>query len=325
MSTDYEFTPPKRPTNYVYPSLSARDEYIPKTHIGMYSIFRNPRNKNVYMSEKHCQAIRQKTFNGVLNLYKKYGSPDFADFFNYNNHVICEIGLNHFANHPKIAPVVSLIECFQCERVINGHYDIKKMIISFAINRELLFQYFETGNVPIIERKKKSRDLILFGEEQIKVDTVHSVPVERNALYRKFDDWCALQGVDMQEGISMALEALFERYPIDSLKDTAAYDFLTEFDKPLFARPKYNPDKVERRVEFSGTICELSDKIIERYNRDPVNLTKKIDFNTYVNNALYLLNSNMDLKYQDPELYKEKLDTEEFIRYNTRQGGDINA
>lgn len=303
-------------TGYIYPVLSEKDEFVPKTHIGMYSIFRNLKNKNVYMSEQHCQKIRLDTFNAILNLFRKYSSPDFADLFNYNIDTFTEIGLNHFARHPKIAPLSKVIECFTYSPNRNT---IRR--VSFGINKKVLSYYFQTGHVPIITRnKEKSRDFILFGAEELKLDKDTSVKIDRTALYRRFVDWCLLQGVDQQEGLLMALELLLNTYPLTELLPTSEYDLLTEFDKPLFAKRKgIAKGTTNKSVEISNIICALAEDIIARYNRDVNNLTKRLDFDTYVNNALYMLNNNMDLKYQNPELYQEKLETERMIQYTKEQ------
>lgn len=314
MSKEFQAAP--RRAGFIYPVLSEKDEFVPKTHIGMYTIFRNPNNKNVYMSEQACQKIRRKTFDGLLEIFKKYGSPNIADLFNYNIQVITDIGLNHFARQPKIAPLANVIECFTTKET--GSRVIQ---VSFGLSREVLAYYFKTRCVPIMRRNKaKSRDLILFGAEQIDIGNDDTITVDRSALYRKFVDWCELQGVDQQEGILMALELLFENYPLPALLPTSEYDFLTEFDRPLFAKRRDRlQGKTVHSVELSNVVAGLAEDIIARYNRDPDNATKKIDFNSYVNNALHLLNSSMDLKYQNPELYQEQLETQRFVEYNKNQ------
>lgn len=80
----YKYQKPARDENYIPPTLSEKDEYIPETHIGMYSLVRNEKNKSVYMGEMSCQKVREKTFNGVLEIFRKYGSSSFADLWNYN-------------------------------------------------------------------------------------------------------------------------------------------------------------------------------------------------------------------------------------------------
>lgn len=65
-----------RQNPFVY--LSERDEYVPSSHIGMYSLLRNPKNKGIFMGEKRVEKARNETFDGVFRLYRKYGSPDFC-------------------------------------------------------------------------------------------------------------------------------------------------------------------------------------------------------------------------------------------------------
>lgn len=319
-----DFVPAKR-TGFIYPVLSEKDEFVPSTHIGMYSIFRNPKNKNVYLSEQHCQSIRKKTFEAIFNFFRKYGSPDFADLFNYNVDTFTALGLNYFATQPKVAPLANLIECFTISPNLNG---IRR--VSFGLSKKALEYYFTTRHVPIITRNKsKSRDLILFGAEEIKLNSEVNIKIDRTAWYRRFVEWCELQGVDQQEGLIMAFEQLFNAYPLTDLLPTSEYDFITEFDKPLFAKRKgIAKGTTNKTVELSNIINGLAEDIIKRYNRDPDNATKKLDFDTYINNALYLLNNSMDVKYQDPELYQEKIQTERMIKYtkeNLKKGELKNA
>lgn len=319
-----DYVPAKR-TGYVYPVLSEKDEFVPDTHIGMYGIFRNPKNKAVYISEQHCQSIRKKTFDGILNFFRRYGSPDFADLFNYNVETFTALGLNYFATQPKIAPLANVIECFTVSPHFNG---IRK--VAFGIDKRILRSYFKTRSIPIITRtKKKSRDLVLLGAEEVRLSPEVNLKIDRTAWYRRFVNWCELQGVDQQEGIIMAFEQLFNAYPLADLLPTSEYDFLTEFDKPLFVKRKgIAKGTTNKTVELSNVLNGLAEDIIKRYNRDPNNATKQLDFNTYVNNAIYLLNNSMDVKYQDPQLYQEKIQTERMIKYtkeNLKKGELKNA
>lgn len=312
--------------NNAFVVLTDRDEYVPNTHIGMYSLLRNPKNKGIYMGENRCEKVRKDTFSGICNLYRKYGSPDFADFYNRNAEVITQIGLNHFAYNQKLAPIADFIECFVVLEKIGGGKDF---VASFGINKQLISTYLEwVKNGEPIDRdflrtflvnypdESKSRDFIIFGNEKIDLFDSTSVSMDRNALYRRFLDWCELQGVDKSDGILMALESLLEAYPLESVKETTDYDILTEFDIPLFHKPEKEADSVEKKVVFSGGILALAEKIVQRYNRDVNNLTKQVSFDTYINNAVHLMNQTMPEQYRDPELNEEKKQLEEMLKYN---------
>lgn len=306
--------------------LTKSDEYCPKTHIGMYPLLRNKKNVSAYLSEEDCQKMRKDTFQNVLDMFKKYGSPDYADFFNYNAEVIAEIGMNHFSFHPKLSPVCLLIECFSFPCI--NHAGEKSQAISFGINRELLQQYLKSYaeaqkkgtlvDIPKLVRKPpEKRDLILYGEARIDIGGGNTFKTARNALYNRFLDWCDIQGISEQEGAAMALETVLQAYPSERLKDISEYDLITEFDRPLFALPKREYRDTEETIVVSGTIRGISKKIIERYNRDPDNIAKpKLTFDKYVNNALFLMNNSIGLKYRNPGLYFEKLQLEEMERYN---------
>lgn len=321
----YDYKKPNRPDDYLPPTLSEKDEYIPDTHIGMYSLIRNKKYQSIYMGEEQCQNVRKKTFNSVLAIFKDYGSPDYADLWNYNIAAINECGLNYFINNPKLAPLGDLIECF--EQVVDswlfsGRFKGNKILtISFAIDKKLLLQYFKNvdeakknGTEVKIPKKKhleeKSREAILFGIETFTRKNGEHIVIERNAIYNRFEHWCKLQGIGKNEGLLMALETLFKCYPVDGLESNKFYHMVTELDRMAF-RPRLEKGNEEVTVNLSKVIYGKAKEIIERYNLDPDNLSKgKMNFDTYMNNALYLLNSKMPLKYQDPELEKEQEDAE---------------
>lgn len=329
MASEYKWQKNRRGKGYIPPLLSKEDECVPKTHIPMYRIFRNPKNTSVYMSEEACQKMRQKTYQNVYELYRKYGSPNYVDFFNVNREEINELGLNEFAKHPKIAPVSGLIECFSKETRLKSN-NKRRMSIGFGINRKLLNQYFanvakakETGTEVVIPKLKranqKDKDIVIFGEAEINIGNSQKVKIPRNALYNQFEHWCLLQGVSKKEGILMAIELIIQQYPITGIGEVGEYKVSTEFDRYVYLK-KSQSEPQKLLVRFDGDIFSLALTIIENYNLDPENASKPyMDFNTYVNNAVHLLNSNIDLKYRSPRLYKERCQTEEMERYNKTQ------
>lgn len=307
--------------------LSEKDEYVPKTHIGMYSLFRNPDNTSIYMSESSCQTIRYKTYNAVMELFQKYESPNFCSFFTYNAEILTKLGRNYFATQDKIAAIAELIECFS-EKVSVPNSN-PAIAISFGIEKLTLKYYLESLRngtdfwakppISVVKRKKveaMKRDFIVFDEDETQMDYWNSIHMPRNALYHRFLDWCKLQGIEEYEGMQMAIECLLYAYPADELAPITEYDYIDELDVPLYAMPRENAKRIERTVTFSGKICALADKIIQRYNRDPENIAKRIDFDLYCNNALHMLNQSMDLEYRNPELYAEQLEFEEAKKYN---------
>lgn len=321
----YNYQKKKRPEGYIPPSLSEKDEYIPKTHIGMYTLIRNPKNEAIYMGEEQCQNVRKKTFNSVLAIFREYGSPDYADLWNYNISAINDCGLNYFICNPKIAPVGDLIECFEevvetnkGKARISGN---KALYISFGINKALLVQYFKnrdeankSGTEVRIPKLKppgsKSRESVLFGEETFTRKDGGTIVIPRNALYNRFRHWCKLQGIGEGEGLLMALETLFKCYPVDGLQESEYYNIVTELDRMAF-RQRLEKGEEEVTATLSKVIYGKAKEIIARYNIDPDNLSKgQMTFDTYVNNSLYLLNSKMPFKYSDPDFVKEQEDTE---------------
>lgn len=313
----YDYEKRKRTSKELYPYLSQADEYIPKTHIGMYSILRNPKNESVYMGEEHCQNIRKKTYNAILDIYKKYNSPSYSDLWNYNLAAITACGLNYFATNPKIAPISGIIQCI--EMTDKDSHGYTRNYVSFAVSKVALAKYFEmveqakvTGQeikLPVLRPTiPKTKAQIIFGEEEIAIDDKHTITTDRNAIYNRFDHWCKLNGVSLQEGAVMALQTLMKDYPIDGLNTLNYYNIVTELDKQVFL-PEQESGIERVDVNLSRVLYNKASNIMARYNKDPANLENgELTLDTYINNALHLLNSNMPLKYQDPAMEKENED-----------------
>lgn len=321
----YDYQKPKRPDGYIPPTLSEKDQFVPKSHIGMYDILRNEKNDTVYLGEEQCQNVRRKTYNSVLAIFREYGSPSYADLWNYNISAINDCGLNYFITNPRLVPVGDLIQCFEKEYETNiGRGKLqggKVLYVSFGIHRKKLNEYFQNlieakknGTEVVIPKLKKpklkSREQVLFGQETFTRRDGKTIVIDRNAIYNRFQHWCKLNGIDEKEGLLMAIETLFKCYPVDGLQESKYYNMVTELDRLAF-RPRLEKGTEEVTVNLSKVIYGKTQEILARYNLDPDNLSKgNMDIDTYFNNALHLLNSHMPLKYQDPEFVSEKELTE---------------
>ena len=328
----YKWERQKRRKNYIPPLLSDKDEFVPDTHIGMYSLLTNPKDPAIYMSEAQCQKLRKDTFEGVYNLYKKYGSPDFAIFWNYNIDAINEIRLNKFGTHTKLLPVIGIIQCFEKKMKLktNGHI---RYIISFGINKKKLTDYLKSvqhakkmgEDLPPLPKLNlpgnKSKDFIIFGGTTIKTDG-GTLSIDRNSVYNQFSHWCELNGITKKQGATMALKYFVDNHPLDGLGELADYDVITEFDATVYARKTQDSVDESYKVKFDGTLLSKAKAIIKRYNRDIANIEKEtLTINGYVNNAVHLLNQNMPLKYRDPELYEQQ----QQLELLEQQNGHIDA
>ena len=306
-----------RGRKYIPPLLSAKDEFVPETHIGMYELLTNPKDPAIFMSEVQCQKLRQDSYEAVHRLYQKYGSPDFCNFWNYNLEEINELGLNKFSTHTKLAPIVGLIECFEKKMPLKSNGRLR-YIISFGIEKKRLTEYLRAKKLskrsgaevepPTVKDKyrKKSKDLVIWGEGKLNIDG-RQVTIDRNAVYKQFSHWCELNGVTIKNGSTMAIKYFVEHHPIEGLKDIKAYDVVTEFDKVVLAKPKDDEPDANVKVKLNGKVYELARSIIRLYNRDVENVEKEtLTLEKYINNGVHLLNQNMPLKYRAPDLYEQQ-------------------
>lgn len=316
-NTNYKWKRTKRGKTYIPPLLSDKDDFVPDTHIGMYQLLTNPKDPAIYMSEARCQQLRHETFDAIHTLYKKYGSPDFQIFWNYNLEAINDLGLNKFGTHTKLLPIIGLIECFEKKMALKSNGRLR-YIISFGIEKKRLVEYLKekklakkTGaEVPLPKlelRQPKSRDLILFGETHIMAGG-GDLKIDKNSVYNQFSHWCSLNGIAKKTGATMALKFFVDNHPIDGLGDTEDYDVFTEFDKPILAAKRKDsvPDETIK-VKVDGTVLNKAKDIIKLYNRDVANIAKEtMTLAGYTSNALHLLNQNMPLKYRDFDLYQQQ-------------------
>lgn len=307
--------------------LSSNDEYVPPTHIGIYALTSDYRNKGVYMGINARQKIRENTFHSVYELFRQCDAPSFSQFFNYNLEELCALGLVHFENNQALAPIVNLIECF--EKYIKK--DSKSIIISFGINRNDLREYLtlRKNDAEIPERLKRSKYYLnapahcdklktRFGGYFIKSSSEGGFSICDNAIMRRYKDWCALNGLTLEDGILMAMEVVVNEYSDKKLEELEKYDKTTPFDYLLLKQPQKQSEQVSVTVTLNGYIFSMAKAIIERINRDPKNLLHPVDFQLYVNNALFLLNKKAPLKYRDPKLFLEygdydKMEKEAFV------------
>lgn len=313
----YKWERQRRGKNFIPPLLSDHDEFVPETHIGIYSLLTNPKDPAIYMSDIQCQKIRRETFNVVNELYKKYGSPDFAVFWNHNLEAINDLQLNKFGTHTKLLPIIGIIECFEKKMRLHSNGSLR-YIISFGINRQQLTNYLKevrrskkTGEkIPLPKLKlkgNKSKDFIIFGDAQLATDDGKKITVDRNAVYNQFSHWCQLNGITKKTGATMALKYFVENHPLDGLGELSDYDVLTEFDKTVFAKKSDDSANERVRVTLDGTVLSKARQIIRLYNRDIANISKPaLSTDGYVNNAVHLLNQNMPLQYRDPDLYEQR-------------------
>lgn len=308
--------------------LSEFDEGVrDEDFIGLYTLFTNSENKIVYMGKDRCQNMRKELFDNSLRIFRKYTGESFADFFNYTIDEIGRLGENPFVMEKGFSRIANSIKAYEVKL---GRGGLFKYSVSFGINKKLAYEHFEKIEKGLfddeeieLEQNKKDpekRQEILNGKEHISVTDDYIVAIERNAIMRKFQHWCALQKIDARAGIIIAFEELFKTHPNPKLKPTREYESLTELDKLIINNPKTQKGVKKRiEVELPKSLLDNAEIIIERYNRDVNNLAKeKLRLETYLSNAILLLNKKMPLKYRNPKLYLEEVETGKVAVHNER-------
>lgn len=306
--------------NHIF--LSARDEDVPETHVPLFDLLSNPNNKGIHMGVLALQDIRKRTFQNVYELFDDCGSASFSDFYNQNLEELSALGLIFFENNTVLSQISHLIECF--EKISENHADFS--YISFGINREDLKEYLslrgQKMELPDRLKRPKSHFLNLsdyekmksrFGYYYFQLSKRNNVSLCNCAITRRFQDWCNLNDIDFEKGILIAMEFLCSQSKESALKPLEKYDKVTRFDSLFLAKPEKDSELVKEEIQFDGYIHALAKSIIARMNRDPKNQFHPIDFQLYVNNALFAFNKSVPLKYRDPKLYMEYGDYDKMV------------
>lgn len=223
----------------------------------------------------------------------------------------------HFGKVLQLAPIVHLVEIF----IININKELKNsknknkieqerknniFYVSFGIRKDLFKQYFESGCtvIPYINKietmktkKKEKGTTIGVDGTKSKINAVYSPILEQ------WKDWCKWSGISQGVAVLEALQMQMAAYPLDGLPPLEKY-----YEEPNYVMPDLNVSNTEdvfnMKLRVPKDIANQMEVIVKNYNLDPLN-AEKISKNDYVYKAISALNANMDLKYSNPQLYKQ--------------------
>ena len=309
-----------RGNKYIPPKLSAKDEGVPADYVGIYDLFVISEDVRRLYGEERANMLRKTTYENVLKLYNKYGSMDYDRFWNFHINEINYLKLNEFARFDKLSDFCGYIKCFKT-RQSSGK--TARDLISFGIKMEHLKIYAEEKKrcekegiefiPPIFKNKSNNnnKDIIDFGVIQLLIaedDPNAKVILEKNEIYKRFEDWRKLKKLKKKEAFKMALREVVDNHPIDDLKSLEDYKVVTEFDKVFFAANKEKRGTVSVNIQLDCEVHREMAEIIYRYNEDIENkLYAPKTMVQYVREAVARMNKQMPLKYTDTEKWEEYL------------------
>ena len=107
-------------------------------------------------------------------------------------------------------------------------------------------------------------------------------------------------------------------YPAPDLKELGAYERKCDLEYSEIIVPDVTPnEKIEVRVSMPKNIHKLMSEIIRRFNIDTENIGKpNLTIEKYVIQAVDRLNQQSNLKYSNPQLYKEYMQAKQAEKYN---------
>lgn len=295
--------------------LSKYDNYVPDTHIGMYTFF-GMYAKSIRLDgfqrlpETRVQLMREKSFNELAYFKKQYGSPSVGDLWNYNIDALTRLGCNYFATVDFMKPIAHLIQCF--EKPMYYYKSKRCNFISFGISKELVERYQhnlqvarETGQPVVLPtitpREPKSREEIIFGTDTIHFTKEDDVTIDWHILYTRFKHLCLAKKRNTRDVLREAVKEYVENHNVKSLNDLDWYGTTTDIDRILFQRQDIRQRR-EKTIVMPRTLENETQAILRSYN---MKSARQITFDDYVANALFSLNKNMKVKYGDPYLREE--------------------
>lgn len=302
---------------FIKPVISDNDEGVPQdTHIPIMEFIQQMNDKDAVIGMERAKELRRKSFYNVLDLFVKYGSKDYPAFWNIHIEEIAQLKLNEFANIPQLKPFCNYIECFATKHT--SQTNNKYWLISFGLSKRILKEYFEaydksqkngTEFVPPkikFAGKKKNRDFVIFGDYEVCFPNKTKVHIEQNEIFRRFSDWCMIQGITKREGIIIAIQDIVSNNPISGVNPLEEYHIETELDKiyKINHTDRYTAaDSLHIMIE--PPVRNKMEEIILNYNSDPKNKVKELTSTAYINNAIADYNRRVSIKYSAPEQYEQ--------------------
>lgn len=330
------------PSDYAYRTdLTFKDETVDDGFIPIYELFSDSKyalptiGKDKWcINENKLRRMRLETYREIKKRCELCGATSYAKFWNGNLDSINELGLNKFAYVAGFGELANIMLCFE-KKVKNQNNDKYRRLVSWGIRKSTYREYYmsqrealETGNPPkevrLYEAKKKRAGNVfkqairnLEFKEDGKEYTLH---VNENAVYRQFEHWCKIKGIEKKNGIYQAMRLIMEEEPVTSgeLKELGAYERKCDLDYSEILIPETTGKKyIEIRCSIPKSVHTKMKEIIKRHNSDIDNIGKPcMTVDKYLTQSVELLNQKAPLKYSNPELYEKYIEAKEAQEYN---------
>lgn len=320
--------------------LSKNDEYVPDNYIPLSDFFMNAKYALPGYSEeewvigfKTLDEMRKKTFSQAKKRFVASGAKSFSSFWNGNLDAINESGINQFVKLSAFRELSSCMIAFET-KIVSAINKRNNRYISFGILKQNYDNYSESLRISILEgsipkkvslydpHKRRLNDFFSSPTAQIYFDgkdkkSQHRININKIDLYYQFEQWCKIKGKTKKQGIYEAIQALFEKYPIDLKSTENISSKKNEFGSLECVINSREIGYTTVTVKIPSAIYDNSISIIRRFNSDPSNISQKcLNTSLYVSQAVAAFNKRVPLKYSDPIAYQEYLKIKEADEYN---------
>ncbi len=292
--------PPKKAKNCL--------EFIDVVPRNYYSLTDILRHESIGMTEKEVLLFRREAFEATCKYMKENGFIDFKLFWNENISVLPS-EINRFANILKISKIAHLIEAFEHKRFSSNKSKYPSNYISFGIRKNYVKEFFGSKGTIIPEKKQYGNSgnaeyTSKYPRTQLKiVDGEPKIDLVKTPVYVNWRKWCKIKNLPYSIAALQAMELQMERNPVEGLEDIEKMAIVSPVEK---LDDYYGVLRQKVTVCLNEDVYKLMKIIINNFNKDPKNLSqKKVSIGSYINDAINLMNSKVDLKYSNPELFRE--------------------
>ena len=273
----------------------------------------------IHESPENIKKWREQTLKNVIAAMKEADKLDIIRW--WREHITHPDVLVTYSSdfiwlmkNTYLARAIKLVEIFVEERRPKN-VNASRFYVSWGIKKEYFKIFFESGGkeIPRLRVEGQNGTSIPEGSHTVKEglpDTEEQNFISRDAVFKRWKDWCRLKGYKMKYAASEALRMQIENEPDDRLPPEIEY---MSKQPPVVTdkRPVKGIDRVTCRIMRPQML--VAKDIVAAYNaRHLYDIEGPMSETRYVSMAVEMLNNIMGKEYlnQQEELddMQEKID-----------------
>lgn len=293
-----------------------KTDIVPEDYYGISEILSS---NFIHESPENIKKWRQETLKNVIAAMKEAGKRDIIRWWREH---IChpDVRVDYSSDfiwlmkNSYIAKAIKLVEIFVEERRIYNN-KVSRFYVSWGIKKEHFKTFFESGGKIVPRLKPNAENGKALSEHTACTknednETEECNFITRDAVFKRWKDWCRLKGYKMKYAAPEALRLQIENDPDDRLPPEIEY---MSKQPPVVTdkRPVKGIDRVTCRIMRPQML--VAKDIVAAYNtRHLYDIEGPMTETRYVSMAVEMLNNIMGKEYlnQQEELddMQEKID-----------------